>query len=339
MADGFRVHLLRFKAEVTAPLRLPPAAGAALRGALFGALRQQFCLAGQSPECGRPDLAESCQVCFLLAPVDPAERRGRDVPRPYVLRAPTSGPSGTSRSPGFAPGQSLEFGLATFGRALQQFPYALLGVEEMGRRGIGVGRQGQFRLDEVWVEHPILGRQEAIYRRARDGTVRAPNLPIEAVHVKEEAEVLADRGGARRLRLTLLTPTRLIERDRLVKQDTFELGPLMARLLERLRALFARYGEASAPASLDGTPPPFEAPALLRAAQEVRIVERRLAWRELFRASGRHGRMLPMGGLVGEVTLEGDLRPFLPWLVWGGLVHVGKDAAMGNGQYKLEALP
>lgn len=35
-ADGFRIPLLRFKAEVTAPLMLPPATGAALRGALFG---------------------------------------------------------------------------------------------------------------------------------------------------------------------------------------------------------------------------------------------------------------------------------------------------------------
>jgi hypothetical protein len=78
-----------------------------------------------------------------------------------------------------------------------------------------------------------------------------------------------------------------------------------------------------------------EAPALLRQAATVRVVERRLAWRELFRASGRHGRLLPMGGLVGEVVLEGDLAPLLPWLVWGTLVHVGKDAAMGNGALAL----
>ena len=82
---------------------------------------------------------------------------------------------------------------------------------------------------------------------------------------------------------------------------------------------------------------PFEAGELLRAAGEVRIADRRLAWRELFRASGRHGRMVPMGGLVGEMVLEGDLGPFLPWLVWGSLVHVGKDAVMGNGQIRLEA--
>jgi hypothetical protein len=343
MADSFRVHLLRFRAEVTAPLRLPPAAGAALRGALFGALREQFCLAGRGPTCGRPDLAANCPVCFLLAPVDEGERRGRDVPRPYVLRAPATDGRGAPGPASFAPGQALEFGLATFGRALDHFPYALLGIEEMGRRGLGAGRQGQFRVEEVWAENPLAGRQEAIYRRARDGVVRAPSLPVDAAQVAEEAAVLAGHGGDRRLRLELLTPTRLIERDRLVKQDAFTFHALLARLLERLSALFGRYGgdgsTDSGNDSADGDARPFEAAELLRAAGDVRIAERRLMWRDLFRASGRHGRMVPMGGLVGDVILEGELTPFLPWLVWGSLVHVGKDAAMGNGQFRLEALP
>lgn len=386
---GFQVHLLGFRAEVTAPLRLPPASGAALRGALFAALRGQFCLAGRGPACGSPALAEACPVCFLLAPVDERDPRGKDVPRPYVLRAPASGPAS------YAPGQTLEFGLATFGRALSHFPYALMGVEEMGRQGLGVGRHGAFRLEEVWAEHPLLGRQEAVYQRTRGATVRAPALPVEEAHVLAEADRLAKLGGARRLRLELLSPTRLVDRAALVKPETFALRPLLARLLERLSALSRRYGdgaprrpasaeEASGPAggTIAGTSPaghPVPAPpvappigagdalapsvqpsgppaggasaatmdphaeegvaALLRASEAVQVVERHLTWRELFRASGRHGRLVPMSGLVGSVVLEGDLAPTLPWLVWGTLTHVGKDAAMGNGRLYLEPLP
>jgi hypothetical protein len=76
---------------------------------------------------------------------------------------------------------------------------------------------------------------------------------------------------------------------------------------------------------------------LLSAAREARLADKQLVWRELFRGSGRHGRMVPMSGLLGSVILEGELEPFLPWLVWGTLTSVGKDAAMGNGRLRLEA--
>jgi hypothetical protein len=334
------VHLLRFRAEVTRPLRLPPAAAAALRGALFAALRQQFCFAACGPDCGRPAVAASCPVCFLLAPVEPGNRRGQDLPRPYVLRFPSEGPLA------YAPGQTFDFGLATFGRALGVFPYTLLGVQEMGARGLGLGRGGSFRLTEVWAENPLAGRQERIYRAA-DRQVQTPALPVDGAQVAAEAVALAaraagsslappalgERGGATlspqrlALRLTLRSPTRLVEAGRLVKPESFQLRTLVARLLERLDALGAHYG--AGPTGADPA-------ALLRQAEAVRVVERRLTWRDLFRASGRHGRLLPMGGLVGEVVLEGDLEPLLPWLVWGALVHVGKDAAMGNGALQFD---
>ncbi|MEA2642196.1 MAG: hypothetical protein QOF51_3590 [Chloroflexota bacterium] len=317
-----QVHLLRFRAEVMAPLRLPPATGAALRGALFGTLRRQFCVAGGGPACGQPALAADCPVCFLLAPVDEDDRRGRDVPRPYVLRPPLRGPLA------YEPGQTFEFELATFGRALGHFPYTLLGVEEMGRAGMGARREGGFRLDEVWAVNPLRGRQEAVYQRARGATVHTPGLPVSEADVHDEAATLATRGGAERLRIELEAPLRLVEGGRLVKPEGLAFRTLFARLLERLTALGARYA---------GSAPPPDVAGLLRQASEVQIAERRVEWQELFRGSGRHERALPMGGLVGGVTVEGDLAPLLPWLVWGSLTHVGKDAAMGNGRYRLEA--
>jgi hypothetical protein len=172
--------------------------------------------------------------------------------------------------------------------------------------------------------------------------VQTPALPIDAAQVAAEAAALAAQLAATgallppaptarraphgRVRLTLRTPTRLVEAGRLVKPEGFQLWMLVARLLERLDALGARYGAG---------PTGLNPPALLRHADQVRIVERRLGWCDLFRASGRHDRLLPMGGLVGDVLLGGDLTPLLPWLVWGTLVHVGKDAAMGNGALAL----
>lgn len=314
-------YVLRFHAEVTAPVRLPLAAGAALRGALFAALRRHFCLASAGPDCGRPPLATACPVCFLLAPVEEGRRRGRDVPRPYVLR----GPAGEQRS--YEPRQLFAFEMLTFGRALDHFPYALLGLQEMGEHGLGARRSGTFRLREVWSEHPIAGRQERIYR-ADDRTVRTPTLAVTHRDVLSEVQRLTDRGAAQRLQLIFRTPTRLIEAGHLVKPETFSFRAFAGRLFERLDALFERYG--AGPLSVNVS-------SLLAEAQTIQTTTQNLRWQELFRASSRHRRLLPMGGLVGTATVEGQLRPFLPWLVWGTLTHVGKDAAMGNGQYELHA--
>lgn len=360
------VHLLRFRAEVTSPLRLPAAAGAALRGALFGTLRARFCAAGGGAACGQPPVASECPVCCLLAPTEQGHYRGQDVPRPYVLQVAPDAPLA------YAPGQTFEFTLVIFGGAAAVFPYALLGLQEVGQRGLGASRAGRFRLSEVWAEDPLAGRQERLYRAA-DGTLISPGLPVDAAAVTAEAAALAARlsaisgqpaasnrapsalsepGGAPQvaprqqgtvssappqrsapgapsasLRLTFRTPTRLVEGGRLVKPGAFALHALLARLLERLDALGARYGTG---------PTGAELAALLDAAEGVRIVKRQVGWRDLFRGSGRHGRQLPMGGLVGHVVLEGDLAPLLPWLVWGSLVHVGKDAAMGNGLLSVE---
>ena len=43
----------------------------------------------------------------------------------------------------------------------------------------------------------------------------------------------------------------------------------------------------------------------------------------------------PIGGLVGQVTLAGDLAPLRELLVWGSLIHVGKNAVKGDGWYMI----
>lgn len=190
-----------------------------------------------------------------------------------------------------------------------------------------MGRAGTFRLREVWSEHPIVGWQERIYR-SEDRTVRTPTLAITHRDVVREAHRLAEQGAAQRVRIRLLTPTRLVDAGRLVKPETFTFRAFAGRLFERLDALFLRYGSGSLCVDIA---------ALLILARTIHVVDHTLRWQELFRASARHRRLVPMGGLVGTLTLEGDLLPFLPWLVWGTFTHVGKDAAMGNGCYDLLA--
>ncbi len=45
-----------------------------------------------------------------------------------------------------------------------------------------------------------------------------------------------------------------------------------------------------------------------------------------------------LGGLVGSLTLEGDLAPFGPLLRTGEILHVGKGATFGLGRLAVEEL-
>jgi hypothetical protein len=306
--DSLTAHVLRFEAEVETPLRLPPLKGSALRGALFHALRRHFCVSpgecGGETVCALPAL---CPAGLLLAPVDPAGQRGNDPPRPFVLNPPLD--SQTE----YRPGDRLTFTLTTFGRALNQFPHTLIAVNEMGQSGLGAsapreaGRitRGQFRLRAVWASHPLRGEEQRIYWD-RDPVVRVPRLPISHADVLASADRL---GEPPRLSLRFRTPLRLVEQGQLVGPPDFRFRTFFLRLHERLAALAQFYCDAPAPGALG---------SLLTLADEVTTADNQLRWVEVDRYSGRHGRRLPMDGIV-----------------WGEISHVGKYAVLGHGWYEI----
>ncbi|NJN47960.1 MAG: hypothetical protein HC808_17430 [Candidatus Competibacteraceae bacterium] len=65
--------------------------------------------------------------------------------------------------------------------------------------------------------------------------------------------------------------------------------------------------------------------ALLSRAAEVRIASEQLVWDDWSRFSGRQQAWMKFGGLLGEITYAGDLAPFLPYLILGGVVSCGGE--------------
>ena len=68
------------------------------------------------------------------------------------------------------------------------------------------------------------------------------------------------------------------------------------------------------------------------AADAVQITRRHLYWVDWQRRSNRQQTTMKMGGLMGLLTLEGPLEPFLDLLQVCEVVHVGKGAVFGNGK-------
>ncbi len=325
---AFPVYPLRAICRAVEPVALPVFGGSAVRGALFGAVRDLACVNPAAPSCAVCPLHAVCGAAQLLATVDEQGPRGREVPRPFALRPPLDGGRVVQ------PGERFTFGLTLIGeQALRLLPYLVLGLRRVGDIGMGrpvvtdggggaVARRGRFQVEALVQVNPLTGARQAVMR-AGDALVTLPDAPVTHAQVLEWC---AARGPVSRLTLRLRTPLRLVVDGKPVRRLTFPL--LMQRVCRRLTDLERSYG------AVDG----LDFRDVLARAVDVEVVDDHTRWLDLESKSSRQGRTVPIGGLVGSVGLTGDLTPFLPWLVWADLVGVGKDVTKGNGVIEL-ALP
>lgn len=311
---------LAFTATVVTPVELDDQAGSAIRGALVGALWARFCANQAAPTCAACSLLQVCPVAALVAPMRAdGETGGAQRPRPYVVQPP----------PGrrYAPGESITFGLTLIGQAALLFPYVVLSAQALEQAGLGRplaangGRRGQLRLAQIDAVHPLTGARQSLYTTG-SAQVQAPGLPVTAADVAAYAAALP----CDRLTLHLRTPLRLIEQERLVKQ--LALRPFLQRLAWRLDELAHAYG---------GETPALDVGTLLAQADQVQVVDDQTRWVDVVSYSARTRGRTPIGGLVGQATLAGDLAPLRELLVWGSLIHVGKNAVKGDGWYTIGA--
>ncbi len=313
---------LRIYGRVTNAILLNEHKGSAIRGALFEALRKRSCARPELATCHPCELVPVCPISALVATVDPEWERGSDPPRPVVIDPPLD-----PRTV-YEPGDCLEFGLTVFGTAGRLLPYVVLAIGDAGKAGIGrryqrdgFWTQGRFEVERIELASPFGDAGEALYPAGGDNkTFRSPRAPFSS------ASVLADLDSRRplsSLTLEFLTPTRLVRKGEVLRR--FDLLAFLQRLCERLQALERRYGEGVCD-------PPFDARAL---AQDLTVAHDSTVWHDVRGYSSRQKQAVPVGGFTGFVTLQGELAPLLPFLAWGQLAHVGKDATKGNGWYRL----
>ncbi len=313
-------HHLHITFNATSPLELDDNAGSAVRGAVVNALLNRFCTNQTALTCSDCPLIRACPVAALVAPMrDAGEPGGEQRPRPYVIRPP--------QGRRYAPGETLTFGLGLFGHTAQLFPYIVMaaqGIElfSLGRRlEENRGRRGGVRLQSIDAVNVLTGAKQTLFR-AGQRQVQAPGIPIGPADVASFAATLP----ADRLTLRFLTPMRLIDGGRLVKRPA--LRPLIQRLGIRLTDLSIAYG--------DGPLPAADARALLPLAESATLDYDDTRWIDIVSHSRRTGERTPIGGMVGTAVFSGDLGPLREILVWGSLVHVGKNAVKGDGWYVVE---
>ncbi len=317
MLPNFRFTHYRFTYTVGEPLQLPRHKGNIFRGRLGYLLRKITCV-GDGGECN-----DGCQFpgqcvyskCFETpVPDDSPMLRGQPfAPHPFVLEPPRTGKRD------YAPGDTFACNLILIGEAIDLLPWMVFTFHEMGKRRIGIrGQRGGCQLERV----------ESL--SARDSELRKTIYTAETEMLSDEGIVLRlddVMGGAPHItdtvELEFITPTSIKVGGQWTSNLTFE--HLLRNLLRRIRFLsYFHCGE-----DLD-----VDAPGLIAAARSVRS-KFHLRWVKKDRYSHRTEASIPMDGFIGKVRFEGELEPFLPFILLGEYLHIGHHTAFGHGQYRL----
>jgi CRISPR-associated endoribonuclease Cas6 len=127
------------------------------------------------------------------------------------------------------------------------------------------------------------------------------------------------------LTLKVLTPIRIKYNRRLV--DNLEFHILIRSIIRRLTLIYYFHCKKELPQ--------INAKYLIEKAEKVRIVSNNTRWYDWERYSTRQETRMKLGGVVGEITYEGDITAFMPYLKAGEILHIGKGTSFGLGKYQI----
>lgn len=318
-----RLTLIRYDVRLLAGaqgLSLPPYKGSTFRGGFAGTFQRLVCSTG-TRQCRLCPVKTDCPYAVVFESEPPkgseALRNYESIPRPFVMEPPLE------EKIEYAPGEPLVFSLILFGRAVNLLPYFVVTLDEFARRGIGKGRC-PFSMDQITVVDPLTGESSVIYE-GTDRVVRPRDLSVTARDVWLYAAGEASGTDIGAARIKFITPARITYESRPVRTPEFH--AVIRNLLRRISSMcYFHHGFA------------YEAdfPAIIAAAEAVKISGNHTRWFDWERYSSRQDRKVPLGGLVGEAFYEGPLSAFWPLLRLGELLHVGKGTVFGQGKIAVE---
>lgn len=355
--------------------QLPAFAGSALRGAFGHALKRAVCVMPHR-DCQRCLVVSRCIYPTTFEPEFPAHftrwQKELNAPTPFVLdppvhrqrvgtepRAATTGSeTADRRQPKWEQhrllnaGDEITFGLTLLGQAIDHLPFIVLAIHEMTQRGIGSGvssptvkEDSSANPDAVadarsWPKRPQFALAEvavidANNQRRTIYTESSQRLESPAEASSNLGQLIAARLPAvqpgqsdQSLRLQFLTPVRIKVEGDLQPRAGFDL--IVRNLLRRVSMLTALYGQSELA---------LDYPAIIARAAEIQTVESQLRWWDVPRYSNRQHTKMKMGGFVGSALYQGAaLAEFLPLLVAGEILRLGKGTSFGLGKFGVETL-
>lgn len=297
MFEHMSIMTLRATFAATGRGSLPPYLGSTLRGLLGHCIRGFVC----------PHPEVKCHLCSISADCayaqnfcSPGNEAG--AVNPFVLRALTRDKMEWN------PMDTCQFDITLIGKSSEQAGLFIDAMQEMQAKGWGAARL-PFKL--LQVTDPV--RNTLIWN---NGKLWMRNCQPQQLDFQQRR--------ARAAVVRFESPVRILVSRQLRKTLSF------VELIQSLSRRIALLSHAYAGYKLQ-----WDEEAMLAAASGIRTAAESWQPVDFSRYSMTRGGKLDLPAISGWARYEGDLTPFTPLLAAGELLHVGKNATIGFGQYQV----
>jgi CRISPR-associated endoribonuclease Cas6 len=321
----FKFAQFQFILKAIDCINLPVYKGSTFRGGFGHAFKKVVCV-NREKVCDSCLLKGKCVYSYVFETPLPSNtlkmRKYPFAPHPFIITPPLE------KNRDYREDERLCFEFTLIGKSIDYLPYFIYTFDELGRIGIGKGK-GKYQLEEVKViqigergeiqgqRTEVKGESETIYSGKEK--VLCSNyrvIKIDDLNSFNLSPLI--------LNLVFMTPTRLKFDGRL--SPSLEFHILIRNLLRRISLL--SYFHCDKELELN-----FK--EIIEKSRDVKVQKEDLSWFDWERYSNRQETKMMMGGFVGSITFEGDFEPFLPFLLLGECIHVGKGTSFGLGKYEI----
>lgn len=312
-AKEFKFAKFQFYLQPLEKIYLPRYKGSALRGGFGNIFKRAVCINNER-DCNKCVLQEKCIYSYIFETPLPQKLKEKSKfkierpPHPYVFEPPFASQIK------YAPSEELIFNLILIGRGIEYLPYFIFIFEELGKKGIGRGR-GKYELVGVNNEEG-----ERIYESGK----LSNNFQIKSFQDVINECNIPESKNYQQLKINFLTPVRIILGGELTTKFDFSL--FITNLLRRISWLSIIHSDEELE---------FNYKYFISRANDIKIKERNIKWYDWERYSSRQDTRMKLGGFLGNITFEGELKEFLPFIKLGEYIHIGKQTSFGLGKYEI----
>jgi CRISPR-associated endoribonuclease Cas6 len=226
----------------------------------------------------------------------------KEIPRPFVLEPPMN------YKVCFKKGEEIKLGLVLFGDTAEFLPYIIYTFVELGKIGLGIN-SGKYDLQEV-----LNYKGEQIYN-SKEQKLYNKDSTVELDFVNYDKNTI---------NIKFLSPTRIKVNGKYDYDLNFV--TFIRSLLRRITAINFFYLEKE----LD-----IDYKKILLESQRIKTKNKDLKYVPMERYSTRQKQVMDLGGIVGEIEYEGQLKSFVPLIKIGEYTHIGKNTTFGLGKYEI----